>query len=48
MPLERAENKVQLNLGVQFLRLGTWDDSSAVKNRLDVCRQTCHDIMILF
>lgn len=31
MPPERAENMAQLNLGVQFLRLGVWDDSLSVR-----------------
>lgn len=31
MPPERAEDMAQLNLGVEFLRLGAWDDFSSVK-----------------
>lgn len=30
MPAERSEDMAQLNLGVQFLRLGVWDDASSV------------------
>lgn len=31
IPSERSEDMAQLNLGVQFLRLGTWDDASSVR-----------------
>ncbi len=31
MPPERAEDMAQLNLGVEFLRLGAWDDFSSVR-----------------
>lgn len=31
MPPERAEDMAQLNLGVEFLRLGAWDDYSSVR-----------------
>lgn len=31
MPPERAEDLAQLNLGVEFLRLGAWDDFSSVR-----------------
>lgn len=34
MSPERAEDMAQLNLGVEFRRLGAWDNFSSVRPRL--------------
>lgn len=42
MSPERAEDMAQLNLGVEFLRLGAWDDFSSVRPSLEAARVRIH------
>lgn len=47
MSPERAEDMAQLNLGVEFLRLGAWDDFSSVRPPLLGKRSSFYPLRML-